>query len=233
MRSGRSTGIRAACKCRGSRRTVFRDLERTGAGDDGLAREPAEHAGQGEEAEQRGHSECGQGADHARRGGGVPVFTPPPPTAPTSDREALVLPLRTTDGPPGGWLSAAPLDAAICQWRSTCGRWRGPGCWCGRPLGPGAVPARAALRGGSWPPVAGAPRSAAPLDAPICHMSRRSRCGRWRGPGCWCGRPIGPGAVSARAALRRRLPRRASRWCARVPLAEPGSTTREGLNNSS
>ena len=78
MRSRRSRGIRAACKCRGSRRTVFRDLERTGAGDDGLAREPAEHAGQGEEAEQRGHSECGQGADHARRGGGVPVFTPPP-----------------------------------------------------------------------------------------------------------------------------------------------------------
>ncbi len=65
------------------------------------------------------------------------------------------------------------------------------------------------------------------------YMSRRSRCGRWRGPGCWCGRPIGPGAVSARAALRRRLPRRASRWCTRVPLAEPGSTTREGLNNPS
>ena len=62
-----------------SRRTVFGDLERTGAGHDGLAREPAEHAGQGEEAEQRGHSECGQGADHARHGGGVPVFTPPPP----------------------------------------------------------------------------------------------------------------------------------------------------------
>ena len=59
-----------------AQRTVFVIWKRAGAGDDGGPGEPAECAGQGEAAEQRDHSGCGQDPSHQRRGGRAPGVHP-------------------------------------------------------------------------------------------------------------------------------------------------------------